>query len=416
MRRARSGASADSCGGAAPGGSSTLGICSGAPGTGASGEGCPSAGAVPDSSEPACSGPVSLLSVPPPRSSPVTTAATMSRSSAGTKIRLRDEGMTHLQGGGAPSIVRRCGARAFRRADGGADNARRGAAQHSAQPAAPAPPAPPRSALPAAQRSAQHIRDVLQARRLARDTPCDTPVEGASRRGSGAVSRTTRFWAGTVLSHQPLLSRQPPVRLTAATGAARRGHRSSRKWLAGAVSRSPFARVSVVDQVESTNTMLREAATAAPAAWPHLSVLVAEHQTAGRGRSGRSWSTPRGSALTASILVRPDVPPHRLPWLTLLTGLAVVRALDSPRVGLKWPNDLLVVDAGPHLSGWGTSRKVGGILTEALPAPQPSPASAAPPPPVGRPAAPPAPAPAVPPASVGQPTTQPRPGPAPHPA
>ncbi|HLS73463.1 MAG TPA: biotin--[acetyl-CoA-carboxylase] ligase [Actinomycetaceae bacterium] len=138
------------------------------------------------------------------------------------------------------------------------------------------------------------------------------------------------------------------------------------------MSRSPFARVSVVDQVESTNTMLREAATAAPAAWPHLSVLVAEHQTAGRGRSGRSWSTPRGSALTASILVRPDVPPHRLPWLTLLTGLAVVRALDSPRIGLKWPNDLLVVDAGPHLSGWGTARKVGGILTEALPAPQPT--------------------------------------------
>ena len=160
---------------------------------------------------------------------------------------------------------------------------------------------------------------------------------------------------------------------------------------------SPFARVSVVDQVESTNTMLREAATADPGAWPHLSVLVAEHQTAGRGRSGRSWSTPRGSALTASILVRPDVPQHRLAWLTLLTGLAVVRALDSPRIGLKWPNDLLVVDAGPHLSGWGTARKVGGILTEALPAVPPAPASAVPPPSVGRPAAPPAPASAAPP-------------------
>src|SRR5690625_735911 len=110
---------------------------------------------------------------------------------------------------------------------------------------------------------------------------------------------------------------------------------AGRKWLGGGVDISPFARVSVVDQVESTSTMLREAAVAEPGGWPHLSVLVAEHQTAGRGRSGRSWSTPRGSALTASILVRPHVPRHRLAWLTLLTGLAVVRALDSPRIGLK---------------------------------------------------------------------------------
>lgn len=176
----------------------------------------------------------------------------------------------------------------------------------------------------------------------------------------------------------------------------------------------------MVDQVESTNTALREAATAAPGDWPHLSVLVAEHQTAGRGRAGRSWSTPRGSALTASILLRPAVPPDRLAWLTLLTGLAVVRALDIPRVGLKWPNDLLVTDAGPHRPDWGTARKLGGILTEALPAgpsvsgsaPQPAPADQ----PAGGHAGATAPQAAAAPAPQAAAATAPRPAPAVQPA
>src|SRR5690606_25120446 len=62
----------------------------------------------------------------------------------------------------------------------------------------------------------------------------------------------------------------------------------------------------------------------------------------------------------------------RAPWLTLLAGLAVVRALrslvpEAESVGLKWPNDILLTDAGAELVGWGTARKVGGILTELLP-------------------------------------------------
>src|SRR5690606_32491216 len=80
-------------------------------------------------------------------------------------------------------------------------------------------------------------------------------------------------------------------------------------------------------------------------------------------------------------LVRPRVPAERLPWLTLLTGLAVVRAvraLGAPAadVGLKWPNDVLVPDAGPALPEWGTARKLGGILTEVA-APTDRPAAAA---------------------------------------
>lgn len=158
--------------------------------------------------------------------------------------------------------------------------------------------------------------------------------------------------------------------------------RTASAWLAVTMSTTedPFARVVRVEQAESTNTVLREAAAADPDAWPHLSVLVADHQTAGRGRSGRSWVTPPGAALTASVLLRPRVPVDRAPWLTLLAGLAVVRALrslvpEAESVGLKWPNDILLTDAGAELVGWGTARKVGGILTELLPGSTETPAA-----------------------------------------
>lgn len=85
-------------------------------------------------------------------------------------------------------------------------------------------------------------------------------------------------------------------------------------------------------------------------------VLVADVQTAGRGRLGRTWTAPEGSALTFSVLVRPTVPPAGLGWLPLVSGLAVVEALlalTGLPAALKWPNDVLV---GP--------RKLGGILAE----------------------------------------------------
>lgn len=135
------------------------------------------------------------------------------------------------------------------------------------------------------------------------------------------------------------------------------------------MTEQPFARVLHLAEVGSTSTALREAVAADPAGWPHLSVLATDHQTAGRGRSGRAWLTPPRAALTASLLLRPRVPLERAPWLTLLAGLAVVRALPagSRAVGLKWPNDVLIEDAGAALAGWGTARKLGGILTELLP-------------------------------------------------
>jgi BirA family biotin operon repressor/biotin-[acetyl-CoA-carboxylase] ligase len=86
-------------------------------------------------------------------------------------------------------------------------------------------------------------------------------------------------------------------------------------------------------------------------------VLVADHQTAGRGRLDRSWVTPPGSALTFSVLLEPDrVPVARWPWLPLLVGIAVaegVRRVTDVGCTLKWPNDVLVGD-----------RKLAGILVE----------------------------------------------------
>lgn len=132
----------------------------------------------------------------------------------------------------------------------------------------------------------------------------------------------------------------------------------------------PLAALSVVDESESTNTELAAAVAAAPAAWPAPALLVAEHQVAGRGRAGRTWQTPDRAALTCSLLVRPEVPHESLSWLPLLAGLATVIALRSTLgldVRVKWPNDVLVATDEPEIEGWGSLRKVAGILTELLP-------------------------------------------------
>jgi BirA family transcriptional regulator, biotin operon repressor / biotin---[acetyl-CoA-carboxylase] ligase len=89
-------------------------------------------------------------------------------------------------------------------------------------------------------------------------------------------------------------------------------------------------------------------------------VLVAEEQTAGRGRLGRSWTSVPGASLTFSVLLRPEaVPQYRRGWLPLLTGVAVataVRSVAGVDAVLKWPNDVLV-----------GGRKLGGILAEQTP-------------------------------------------------
>jgi len=85
-------------------------------------------------------------------------------------------------------------------------------------------------------------------------------------------------------------------------------------------------------------------------------VIIAEEQTGGRGRFGRKWFSPPGKGIWMSVLLRPDVPLQHTPQLTLLTGVAVcraVRACTGADAGIKWPNDLLI-----------DGRKVCGILLE----------------------------------------------------
>lgn len=115
-----------------------------------------------------------------------------------------------------------------------------------------------------------------------------------------------------------------------------------------------WTRLDVVQETGSTNDDLLAAARAGAA---EGTVLVAEHQTRGRGRQGRQWETRTGSALIFSVLLRPtEVPPADRGWLPLLTGVAVARALREVAgvdAGLKWPNDVLAGGA-----------KLAGILAE----------------------------------------------------
>jgi BirA family transcriptional regulator, biotin operon repressor / biotin---[acetyl-CoA-carboxylase] ligase len=97
---------------------------------------------------------------------------------------------------------------------------------------------------------------------------------------------------------------------------------------------------------------------------PEGQLVVADTQTGGRGRLGRTWFSPAGQNLYLSLLLRPRVPAARLPPLTLIAGAAIadvlVRALAGSGAGprLKWPNDV-EVDTGD-----GQIRKLAGILTE----------------------------------------------------
>lgn len=125
----------------------------------------------------------------------------------------------------------------------------------------------------------------------------------------------------------------------------------------GAIVPGLWRDIGVVASTASTNADLLAAARAGQ---PEGAALVAEEQTAGRGRLDRDWVAPARSGLTFSALLRPvRVPPANRGWLPLLAGVAVAEALaalaaDLP-VRLKWPNDVL---AGP------AERKVGGILVE----------------------------------------------------
>jgi len=124
-------------------------------------------------------------------------------------------------------------------------------------------------------------------------------------------------------------------------------------------TRAIGATLSVQDEVDSTNHFLENLARAGAA---HGTVVVAESQTAGRGRLGRPWVSPRGLNLYVSILLAQAQASPAITWIPLLAAVAVVETIKnvtSLPVQVKWPNDVLV-------SRNGRDRKLAGILVEAI--------------------------------------------------
>jgi BirA family biotin operon repressor/biotin-[acetyl-CoA-carboxylase] ligase len=107
------------------------------------------------------------------------------------------------------------------------------------------------------------------------------------------------------------------------------------------------------DEIESTNV---EAKALAVKGAPEGTVVVAEAQSAGRGRLGRRWTSPAGKGLLFSVILRPQIPMSEAHMLTIVAATAAAEAIERhvpTRVAIKWPNDLFIGD-----------RKVGGILME----------------------------------------------------
>jgi BirA family transcriptional regulator, biotin operon repressor / biotin---[acetyl-CoA-carboxylase] ligase len=106
-------------------------------------------------------------------------------------------------------------------------------------------------------------------------------------------------------------------------------------------------------KIDSTNRVAMELGYAGE---PEGTLVLAEEQTAGRGRAGRSWHSERGTGLYFTLLLRPRLAPAQAPLLTMLAGLsahAAIQGLTGLTPEIKWPNDLLL-----------NGKKVGGILTE----------------------------------------------------
>src|ERR1700682_4761261 len=106
-------------------------------------------------------------------------------------------------------------------------------------------------------------------------------------------------------------------------------------------------------KTDSTNRVAMELGYANE---PEGALVLAEEQTAGRGRAGRAWHSERGTGIYVTLLLRPQLAPVQAPLLTMMAGLSArsaIQAQTALAVDLKWPNDLLI-----------NGKKVGGILTE----------------------------------------------------
>jgi BirA family biotin operon repressor/biotin-[acetyl-CoA-carboxylase] ligase len=114
-----------------------------------------------------------------------------------------------------------------------------------------------------------------------------------------------------------------------------------------------------LDETDSTNRVVIDLARAGE---PEGLVVVADHQTAGRGRLGRSWQAPPGASLLVTLLLRPTIAVADAHLLTIAAALAGAEACESVagvRPGVKWPNDLVVERDG-------ATRKLAGLLAESI--------------------------------------------------
>lgn len=114
--------------------------------------------------------------------------------------------------------------------------------------------------------------------------------------------------------------------------------------------------VSEIIHFESVGSTMPIAHREAQNGAPNGTVIVAEEQTEGRGRLARPWSSTAGKGIWMSVILKPDIPPHRAPQFTLIAAVSICRAIRETanvEVRIKWPNDLLI-----------GGRKVTGILTE----------------------------------------------------
>lgn len=110
--------------------------------------------------------------------------------------------------------------------------------------------------------------------------------------------------------------------------------------------------------VSSTNDLAKQLGAGGA---PEATLVIADEQTAGRGRLGRAWWSPPGEAIAMSLLVRPSFPPALAYRLTMLAGLAAAQATEEItglQVSLKWPNDVIIAKPSTGVL------KLGGILVE----------------------------------------------------
>ena len=130
--------------------------------------------------------------------------------------------------------------------------------------------------------------------------------------------------------------------------------KEEQKWIRSQVNTELIGReILTYDSVESTNDLAKEMV----ADWDKEgTVILADSQTLGRGRHGRSWHSEKGLGIYLSTVVIPELPPEHIPQITMVAGVALGQAINQfsqTQAHLKWPNDILL-----------NEKKVAGILTE----------------------------------------------------